>query len=604
MSAKLELEDELDLIVYDTQVGVKQLYDEMFDIRKLLSQIGVKWSDEDYVRKLLRKLLKGSSHWGNMRTRFDSFTKSNYATADIRTMLAYEEQQLITVMLLPSLDNAEVAVKGSMKTATNAECKGSLQLKVWNGKVSRVITINNVLYVPEFEVNLISPGKLAVEFGCWTQHNKQGAILYTKNDVEVLRAHKVGTLDIIDCEILNPKYTENSGNIICSDSSYAASAEFRSPANLHTWHRRLGHIGKKAILDLAKTVNGMDILPSNSPPRICEACIEGQAHKKPFPVVSHTKSKAINNLLHMDLAGPFEVQSLAHALLPTNLLKKLDARTNRCVMLGYKAGTKAYRVYDMNSKRVVTSRDVTFDESVFPMMKPNHRAYDWSVTTTLSKPRTAHPIIDNDSDDEMPLFYPIFTTTTTPIPSPELIEDDDISTTPTRTQMSPARDATPVTETQQEEDLGNSSQTPTIIATSEYNDGTYPTIHQSRPNPEDSNQASQIIRSGGVTTKDPFESSSPLGFNPSRLPNPLRPYKGYTYEEITDEEPESHSSPPTGRGTSRNKQILSSLNEKDLKNNTRALTAIETVEDKAELSTYSPLYKNPHSFPENRSHRC
>ncbi|EGF77668.1 hypothetical protein BATDEDRAFT_27293 [Batrachochytrium dendrobatidis JAM81] len=109
MSAKLELEDELDLIVYDTQVGVKQLYDEMFDIRKLLSQIGVKWSDEDYVRKLLRKLLKGSSHWGNMRTRFDSFTKSNYATADIRTMLAYEEQQLITVMLLPSLDNAEVA---------------------------------------------------------------------------------------------------------------------------------------------------------------------------------------------------------------------------------------------------------------------------------------------------------------------------------------------------------------------------------------------------------------------------------------------------------------------------------------------------------------
>ncbi|EGF82587.1 hypothetical protein BATDEDRAFT_23196 [Batrachochytrium dendrobatidis JAM81] len=119
MSAKLELEDELDLIVYDTQVGVKQLYDEMFDIRKLLSQIGVKWSDEDYVRKLLRKLLKGSSHWGNMRTRFDSFTKSNYATADIRTMLAYEEQQLITVMLLPSLDNAEVALSGIKKPKAN-----------------------------------------------------------------------------------------------------------------------------------------------------------------------------------------------------------------------------------------------------------------------------------------------------------------------------------------------------------------------------------------------------------------------------------------------------------------------------------------------------
>ncbi|OAJ42031.1 hypothetical protein BDEG_25538 [Batrachochytrium dendrobatidis JEL423] len=96
------------------------------------------------------------------------------------------------------------SVKGSMKTATNAECKGSLQLKVWNGKASRVITINNVLYVPGFEVNLISPGKLAVEFGCWTKLNKQGAVLYTKDNVEVLRAHKVGTLDIIKCEILIP----------------------------------------------------------------------------------------------------------------------------------------------------------------------------------------------------------------------------------------------------------------------------------------------------------------------------------------------------------------------------------------------------------------
>ena len=125
MSAKLELEDELDLIVYDTQVGVKQLYDEMFDIRKLLSQIGVKWSDEDYVRKLLRKLLKGSSHWGNMRTRFDSFTKSNYATADIRTMLAYEEQQLITVMLLPSLDNAEVALHSNNNLRRSNNSKNS-----------------------------------------------------------------------------------------------------------------------------------------------------------------------------------------------------------------------------------------------------------------------------------------------------------------------------------------------------------------------------------------------------------------------------------------------------------------------------------------------
>lgn len=44
------------------------------------------------------------------------------------------------------------------------------------------------------------------------------------------------------------------------------------------------------------------------------------------------------------------------------LLKKLDDRSQSLVHLGIEPGSKAYRLYDPDSKRIVVSRDVFFDE--------------------------------------------------------------------------------------------------------------------------------------------------------------------------------------------------------------------------------------------------
>jgi len=43
-------------------------------------------------------------------------------------------------------------------------------------------------------------------------------------------------------------------------------------------------------------------------------------------------------------------------------LRKLDDRSRPMVMLGYEAGSKAYRLYDPAKRRVHVSRDVVFDE--------------------------------------------------------------------------------------------------------------------------------------------------------------------------------------------------------------------------------------------------
>ncbi|EGF77047.1 hypothetical protein BATDEDRAFT_27786 [Batrachochytrium dendrobatidis JAM81] len=220
------LEIKMQELTYNTDEGVKVLFEEMTKLRKALERMNVVTSNSEFFRKILWKLIDVSRHWVSMRKEFNDYSEKDFSTKPIKDMLVREEEDLIRAHELPKLQNAEVA--------------------------------------------------------------------------------------------------------------------------------RLGHIGKGLILDLAKNVKGMEIIknPVNTPIHICEACVEGQAHKKPFPV-------------------------------------------------------------------------------------PNHRAYDWNVPTTLSKSKTTHPNIDNDSDDEMPFVNPNFsTTTTTPTSPPELIEDDYMtteSTTPTRT---------------------------------------------------------------------------------------------------------------------------------------------------------------------------
>ena len=44
-------------------------------------------------------------------------------------------------------------------------------------------------------------------------------------------------------------------------------------------------------------------------------------------------------------------------------LAKLEDKSTPMVFLGYERGSKAYRLYDPASSKVVVSRDVVFDEA-------------------------------------------------------------------------------------------------------------------------------------------------------------------------------------------------------------------------------------------------
>jgi hypothetical protein len=54
--------------------------------------------------------------------------------------------------------------------------------------------------------------------------------------------------------------------------------------------------------------------------------------------------------------------------------RKLQFRSKQCVFFGYSSMHKGYKCLEVSTGRVYISRDVTFDEEVFPFFKLNHNA--------------------------------------------------------------------------------------------------------------------------------------------------------------------------------------------------------------------------------------
>lgn len=94
--------------------------------------------------------------------------------------------------------------------------------------------------------------------------------------------------------------------IITSKNEHEANVATHS--SLMTWHKRMAHQNVtqvKKILVLSKT----SFQDQNFR---CEDCILGKMHRLPFPK-SETKSVQIGELVHADLCGPMQENSLGGA---------------------------------------------------------------------------------------------------------------------------------------------------------------------------------------------------------------------------------------------------------------------------------------------------
>ncbi|KAL4298280.1 hypothetical protein GQ457_12G029150 [Hibiscus cannabinus] len=177
-------------------------------------------------------------------------------------------------------DDSHAEVKG----------KGKVMITQKNGEKKY---ITDVYYVPAMKSNIISLGQL-LEKGYEVQMKNQSLSLKNKNGELVVQVdmtqNRLFTIDI------------ESGEVKCMKTAIKDDS----------WllHLRYGHLGFSGLklLSKAKMVNGLPYI--NPPNQLCEACIKGKQHRQSFEVGKSWRARRPLEIIHTDIAGPFDIPSL------------------------------------------------------------------------------------------------------------------------------------------------------------------------------------------------------------------------------------------------------------------------------------------------------
>ena len=130
--------------------------------------------------------------------------------------------------------------------------------------------LKNVLYVPNLEVNLVSI--------CSATEKDNVQILFSENEVLF---SKNGKLSIKGKKASNGLYQLDITAIPKSEHN---ALIVRQTAPLTTWHERLGHVATKTVQIMASRnlVDGLN-LSDTSITTVCNGCMHGKMHRRPFP---------------------------------------------------------------------------------------------------------------------------------------------------------------------------------------------------------------------------------------------------------------------------------------------------------------------------------
>jgi GAG-pre-integrase domain/Pol polyprotein, beta-barrel domain len=140
-------------------------------------------------------------------------------------------------------------IKGMNGSIAQTISVGDITMNTLSGQS---LTLRNVLYVSDAKIRLISVGKLGDDDNYLSVFSKDQCRVYDQKKEEMLRG------------------TRTSGGLyyIPTTSSAQAYANLaRAPANLETWHKRLGHVSYQSIIAMAKKGMATGCLPTFPPYR-------------------------------------------------------------------------------------------------------------------------------------------------------------------------------------------------------------------------------------------------------------------------------------------------------------------------------------------------
>ncbi|CAL9014787.1 unnamed protein product, partial [Prunus brigantina] len=334
----------------------------------------------------------------------------------------------------------------------NNACKtqgiGKICLKMHDGTVRE---LSDVRYVPDMKKNLISLGALESK---GLKITMEGGVLKAVH----------GALVVMKGTRRNNLYFLQ-GSTVIGGAAVTEAADADSTDTTRLWHMRLGHAGEKALQGLVK--QGLLKGAKACKLEFCEHCVLGKQTRVKFGTAIH-HTKGILDYVHTDVWGPSKNASWggSHYFVSfvddfsrriwvytmkrkDEVLKiflkwkkmietqsgrkiktlrsdnggeyksdpflKLDPRAKKALFMGFSTGVKGYRLWCPDEKKIVVSRDVTFDEAA--MVNQNKHEGEIEATKTMSSSKQVEllktpvvpvrsdttdtsPTVDSDEEDE------------------------------------------------------------------------------------------------------------------------------------------------------------------------------------------------------------
>ena len=181
-------------------------------------------------------------------------------------------------------------------TKVNIEGRGKILIKrlVENEWLDGVI--NDVLYVPSLKKNLLSAG-VCTSNGLLIALDRNCANILSKDKILLAKGIKQQNNLFKMLIIPSVKYEVN----------------FVSAAPLKLWHERMGHINCDRINDMLKNqaVTGVSVVDKKR--FFCENCPLGKQFKFPFRKIMKNLSRVPGEVIHSDLCGPMQNESVGGA---------------------------------------------------------------------------------------------------------------------------------------------------------------------------------------------------------------------------------------------------------------------------------------------------
>ncbi|XP_024177999.1 uncharacterized protein LOC112183918 [Rosa chinensis] len=176
--------------------------------------------------------------------------------------------------------------------------------------------LKNFLYVEGLTANLISVSHLADDYeDVW--FNKQRCVVLDKNGENIIG----GKRSLDNCYHIQ---ANESLNVQACFSVRSTEETFE------IWHRRLGHVNYQDLLKLStkQCIRGLPAL-SGRTDKICGGCKTRKQTKSPHQALNSTTTTRVLELLHMDLMGPAQTESLG-GLSQRMIIEKQS--TNMCLV--------------------------------------------------------------------------------------------------------------------------------------------------------------------------------------------------------------------------------------------------------------------------------